>query len=199
MVRAFAAVGDTHPDAARRDARQSTFRRAGRFRRRRSLVGLIIPALALAASLAAASPVAASTTASLSMTERGPYACLGPCESATYFNLHGLADSAAFGVMTYTGQGTVLGYDPDTNCLSQSENYAFTMLRGHSGDTLWLSTTSDTFCFTSDPNVSFETATFTVTGGTGRFSDATGGGSFSLRVLTHPQRGSGTITGSVTY
>jgi hypothetical protein len=93
--------------------------------------------------------------------------------------------------------GTVLDYDPVTNCLDQSENWALTTQNGDS--TIYFSTTSDTFCFTADPNVSIENGTFTITGGTGRFAAATGSGTFRLRVLTHPQKGSGTITATITY
>jgi hypothetical protein len=99
--------------------------------------------------------------------------------------------------MTESGVGTVQTFDPVSNCLLQSENYVFTSQNGK--DTIDLTTTSDTFCFTSNPNVSIETATYTITGGTGRFSAATGTGSSLETVLTHPQTGSGTFNLSLTY
>jgi hypothetical protein len=156
--------------------------------------------VALALALVAVAPAAASSTISVSMSERGSYSCLGPCATATYFNVSGVAHTDAFGTMTYVTQGTVLDYDPDTNCLDQSEVWALTAQNGHGGkDTLWLTTTSDTFCFTADANVSNESATFAISGGTGRFANATGTGTLSETVLTHPQVGSGTLTLSITF
>jgi len=153
----------------------------------------------LALAIAIVVPVSASTSISLSATERGSYSCLGPCAVATYFNATGLAHSDAFGTMTYVAQGVVLDYNPDTNCLDQSETWAFTAQNGHGGrDTLVISTTSDTFCFTDDPNISLESASFVVTGGTGRFAGATGSGTFSETVLTHPQIGSGVLRATLT-
>ncbi|HLX34097.1 MAG TPA: hypothetical protein VKR30_02525 [Candidatus Limnocylindrales bacterium] len=150
----------------------------------------------LGLALALGGPAAAST--SVSMTERGSYSCLGPCASATYFNVNGVAHSDAFGTMTYVTQGTVLDFNANTGCLDQSEVWALTAQNGHGGkDTLWLSTTSDTFCFTDDPNVSLETASFAVIGGTGRFANASGSGSLTETVITHPQVGYGVITLSI--
>ena len=94
----------------------------------------------------------------------------------------------------------MLSYDAVTNCLTQSKNFAFTTQNGGAGkDTFYISTTSDTFCFTTDPNVSTETATFDITGGTGRFAGATGSGTFAVTSLAHPQKGSGTLTATMTY
>ena len=54
--------------------------------------------------------------------------------------------------------------------------------------TIDLSTTSDTFCFTNDPNVSIETATHNITGGTGPFSAATGTAASQMTVSHPPAR-----------
>src|SRR5262249_33921843 len=139
--------------------------------------------------------VAGASTINVSWTIQGPYSCLGPCSSATFFNVNGVAhsDSKVLGTMTYVGQGTVTGV-LDNGCLTQTENWAFTLQNGHNGkDTIDLSTVGDTFCPTANPNVFSETADFTITGGTGQFSSASGGGSFALTVLGHPQTGSGTF------
>jgi hypothetical protein len=146
-----------------------------------------------------ASAAGASTTASLTLTARADYSCVGPCASATTFTVDGVAHprSGGHGAMTFSAVGSVLSFDPATNCLIQAENWALTTQKGE--DTIFFSTTSDTLCFTANPNVSLETAAFTITGGTGRFTDATGGGTFNFTVLTHPQTASGTISLNVTY
>jgi len=108
--------------------------------------------------------------------------------------------SQRLGAGTVTAVGTVLDYNPDTNCLDQSEQWALTPLKGNPGrDAIFISTTTDTFCFTSDPNLSVETATLTVTGGTGPFVDATGSGASTEVVKTHPQTGSGTLSLTITF
>jgi len=160
-------------------------------------------AMFVALSLSVGQGVArASTTINVSWTIHGPYSCVGPCATATQFMGNGIAHSPlkVLGTMTYSFVGAVLDYNPVTNCLDQSENWAFTLQNGHEGkDTFDLSTTSDTFCFTDDPNVSIETATYDITGGTGRFSGATGAAFSELTILTHPQKGSGTFTATITY
>lgn len=156
-------------------------------------------ALSLSVGLAIAR---ASTTISVSWTIHGPYSCLGPCSSAAQFMGNGIAhsDSKALSTMTYSFVGTVLYYNPATNCLDQTENWAFTTQNGSQGkDTINLSTTSDAFCFTHDPNVSIETATYVITRGTGRFSGAAGTAASELTILTHPQKGTGTFTATITY
>jgi hypothetical protein len=97
--------------------------------------------------------------------------------------------------MTVSAGGTVHSVNPD-GCLVQSENWALTTQKGK--NTIFLSTTADTFCPTSNPNISLETATFTITGGTGLFSNATGAGTFVLTVLTKPQNYTGTLSGTIT-
>jgi hypothetical protein len=163
---------------------------------------LLIVCLALGLGVYAGVASASTTTITFTATTHGPYACLGPCSTATQFTANGIAqtDSKSLGTLTYSGTGTVLDYNPVTNCLDQAENFAFTTQNGHDGkDTFYLTMTTDTFCFTDDPNVSIETATFQITGGTGRFVGAAGSGTWTLTVLTHPQKGSGTLTATITY
>ena len=170
---------------------------------RKRFIFAVTLAVCVALSLSVGQGVArASTTVNVSWTIHGPYACVGPCATATSFMGNGIAhsDSKVLGTMTYSFVGEVLYYDLATNCLVQSEDWAFTTQNGHEGkDTIDLSTTSDTFCFTDDPNVSIETATYDITGGTGRFSGATGAAFSELTILTHPQKGSGTFTATITY
>ena len=145
---------------------------------------------------------ASPTTIDFNATFGGPYTCLGPCATATDFTLKGMAnaDSKSLGTMTYTGIVKVVDFDPVSNCAFQEETFAFTTQNGHDGkDTFFLSTTSDALCFTDDPNVAIETASFDITGGTGRFAGATGSGTFLVTALAHPQRGTGTITATITY
>jgi hypothetical protein len=108
--------------------------------------------------------------------------------------------------MTYTFSGQVLDYNPETNCLDQTETWRFMTQQPPPGrgmparapDTITFQTTSDTYCFTDDPNVSIETATYVITGGTGRFTRATGTATSEQTVLTNPQTGSGTFTVNIT-
>jgi hypothetical protein len=140
----------------------------------------------------------ASTVAQLNFTFIGDYSCLGPCATATYFTADGIAQSGSkvFGTMTESLVGTVLAVNPD-GCLAQSENMAFTTQKGK--NTIFLSTTSDTFCPTANPNISLESGTLTITGGTGIFSSATGAGTFMYTVLTHPQNATDTFNLTITY
>jgi hypothetical protein len=166
-------------------------------RKRYVINGALVVSLAL--SFGGVPVVArASTTSNLNLRESGDYSCVGPCATATYFSVRGIArpGSGSFATMTLSAAGTVLSVNPD-GCLVQSENWAITTRNGK--NTIYLSTTSDTFCPTSNPNVSQETATFTITGGTGLFSNATGAGTFTLTVLTHPQNYTGTLSGTITY
>jgi hypothetical protein len=65
-----------------------------------------------------------------------------------------------------------------------------------SGDQLDLTTTSDSLCLVSR-RVATETATFDITGGTGRFSGATGGGIFSITDLTNPSNENGKFDATI--
>jgi len=55
----------------------------------------------------------------------------------------------------------------------------------------------DKICFNKDYSAAVETAKFTITGGTGKYEGASGSGHFKFSVLSSPQKGSGTITGSL--
>lgn len=175
-------------------------------RRKRFLISfLMIACVALGFGVAQGGARARATSINFTATERGTYSCLGPCASATFFNSVGTSqtDSKVLGTMTDVLQGTVV--DASADCveafggLDQTENWVF-IQKGHGGqNTFSLSTVGDTFCFTADPNVSIETSNFTITGGTGIFAGATGSGSFNETVLTHPQVGYGTFTGTINY
>jgi hypothetical protein len=102
----------------------------------------------------------------------------------------------AFRTVRYSLAGLVLSVKPD-GCAVQSEIFALTTQNGK--NTILLSTTEDTICPTANPNVLLETGTFTITSGTGLFSNATGTGSIKWTVLVHPQKGTGTISLTITY
>jgi hypothetical protein len=140
----------------------------------------------------------ASTNAGLNFTMTEDYSCLGPCATATYFSADGIAHSGSqsFGTMTDSETGQVLNLLPD-GCYAQSENWAFTTQKGK--NTFFLTTTSSTFCPTANPNIFLENNTFTITGGTGIFSNATGAGTFVLTARVHPQTSRGTLSGTITY
>ena len=178
------------------DASTSTLG-AGRHRRRRTgklALALLVPLLALFAPTAAS----ASTT-QIVLTERAEYSCTGPCATATNFTVDGQAHpvTGRLGEMSVSAAGTVLGVN-DAGCLLQSEQWTFSK-KGHGrNDAFNLSTTSDTFCPTADPNLFIETASFVIDGGTGRFSGASGTGAFSLAVLVDPQVSTGWLTATIT-
>lgn len=142
----------------------------------------------------------ASTAAQVTLTEKGYYACVGPCTLTSAFSSGGIAHSASkdFRTMTFSGVGIAL---PATTpappkCFPQQSYDAFTSQNGK--NTLFLSTTSDYFC-PGPGNISVELATFTITGGTGIYSSATGTATANFTVLTHPQNATGTFTLAITY
>ena len=98
--------------------------------------------------------------------------------------------------MAYALAGTVLSVNPN-GCAVQSENGSLTTQDGK--NTISFSTTSDAICPTPNSNLLLETGTFTVTGGTGLFSSATGAGEFMSSVLVQPQIGGGTMNVTVSY
>lgn len=141
----------------------------------------------------------ALTSSKLDLTTNASYACVSTCASATYFWINGVAHSGSTTFGRISAVGTVLSVLKN-GCLAQSEHYGLTEQSGpHDGDTFWFSTTSDHVCPTKNPNVTAETGSFTITGGTGVFKGATGQGSFTWSVLANPQTGSGTLTASISY
>ena len=166
----------------------------------RDIAGFVVLVLT-AANLVLWLGVANASTRTIHFTasEEGTYECGGPCATAATFMAAGNARASApdLGPMSYSAEGAVLSFNEKTACLEQVETWVFTLANG--GGSFTLRTTHDTFCFTRDPNVSIETGTFVITGGTGRLAHATGSGSFRETVLTHPQVGSGTLEASITY
>ena len=173
------------------------------------LAGLTVALACTNAVSAGASPHAATevrtdaasalTSSKLDLTTNASYACVGPCASATYFWISGVARSGSTTFGRVSAVGTVLSVLTN-GCAVQSEHYGLTEQSGpDNGDTFWFSTTSDQICPTKNPNVMAETGSFTITGGTGTFKDATGKGSFTWSVLANPQTGSGTLTASISY
>jgi hypothetical protein len=164
-------------------------------------VGLtaLIAAGAVAAGLSAPAASASPSTTTLALTYNASYACVGPCVSATYFWFDGEARSGSTTWGRVSAVGTVLSV-LSNGCLAQSEHWALTEQTGpDNGDTIWLSTASDRFCPTKNPNISIETGSLIITGGTGAFKGATGGATFRGLVLGHPQTGSTTLTVSISY
>jgi len=177
---------------------------------RATLVLALITAGALVAGVGvAAMPAGASSRAAAharhgatqldltDLTMNTWYTCVGPCASATYFSAYGVARS---GDTTFGWSGTGTGTGEQGNCQVSTINEALTAQGGpDNGDAIYFSTKDDLYCPTSNPNVSKETATFTISGGTGAFKSASGEGSSTFTVLTSPQIGWGTLTASVSY
>jgi hypothetical protein len=168
-------------------------------RRKHHIFGALVVSLALVLG-GLPSIARASTTVGLAFTFTSTdYSCVGPCAAATSYSGDGIAHtgSKVFGTMTFALAGTNGVFNPITNCESPSENDAFTTQKGK--NTIFLSTTSDTYCLTANPNISLESGTLTITGGTGLFSNASGGGTFNFTVLTHPQTATDTFNLTITY
>jgi hypothetical protein len=92
---------------------------------------------------------------------------------------------------TITGQAACGGFKA-----TEQDTYT-----GANGDNVFL-TVNDTICPTSTPSAFQLNGSFTVTGGTGRFADASGSGTVSASVtFTSATSGtfSGTQTGTITY
>jgi len=74
-------------------------------------------------------------------------------------------------------------------------------LTAANGDDVFISSI-DVACPTSDPNTFQFTSSFTITGGTGRFTDASGSGTGQFSAVStsaHAGTLSGTLTGTITY
>jgi hypothetical protein len=92
---------------------------------------------------------------------------------------------------TMTGQSECGGFNAKEQVTTTAAN----------GDKLFESA-NDVFCPTSDPHMFQLTASSTITGGTGRFSDASGSTTAHVTVAQTSMTGgtfSGTFTGTITY
>jgi hypothetical protein len=100
--------------------------------------------------------------------------------------------------MTDQAVGHVDPLFPDANnCLAQTEHWSFTKKGGKGQGSFTATTVGDMICFNADFTVGTETSDFTITGGTGALTAASGFGHLTLTVLGHPQKGSGTVTGTM--
>ena len=164
-------------------------------RKRYILAATLVVCVAL--GLGVLQGVASATTTDVSWTIRGAYTCIQQCAET---NGKGTAHSQSklLGQMTWINQGTGAAGEPV--CAGGFKLFEIWEFKAQNGkDTLDLMTTNDDLCFTADPNVVTETATFVITGGTGRFSGATGTGAFQITDLAHPQTETGTFNASITY
>jgi hypothetical protein len=92
---------------------------------------------------------------------------------------------------TITGKAECCGF-----AATEHDNYT-----GANGDSVYLAV-HDTICPTSSPNAFQLNGSFTVTGGTGRFTDASGSGTVQASVTFMSASSgtfSGTQTGKITY
>lgn len=92
---------------------------------------------------------------------------------------------------TITGQAACGGFTA-----TESDTYT-----GANGDSVF-QTVNDTICPTATPNAFILTGSFTITGGTGRFADASGSGTVQASIMfTSATTGTfaGTQTGTISY
>jgi hypothetical protein len=159
-------------------------------------------ALASALSLIVWQGVAsASGKLNVNWTMHGSYTCIPPTGPNACANTVGSgtahADSSVLGAMTWTNAGG--GGNGEPACLGKlggvtvSETWVFTT---QSGDSLDLTTDSDSLCFVSK-QVATESATFHITGGTGSLKDASGTGTFTIIDLTSPSNENGTFSATI--
>jgi hypothetical protein len=147
-------------------------------------------------SLSVWTGVASASTINVAWTIRGAYTCIQQCAET---NGKGTAhsDSKVLGQMTWINQsGPGSGVAACAGGFSVAEIWEFTAQNGK--DKLDVVVTDDDLCPTADPNVFTETGTFTIAGGTGRFSNATGGGNFQITDLGHPSTETGTFNANIT-
>jgi hypothetical protein len=114
--------------------------------------------------------------------------------TSTGFDLTGTGNAAHLGNSTY--DGTVTTSNAGNGCISAP---AVETLTAANGDSLFLTCTDLVVCPTTNPGELGGHGTWTVTGGTGRFSGASGQGTDDT--LANPSQGvfSKTLTGSISY
>jgi hypothetical protein len=138
----------------------------------------------------------ASGKTNVSWTMHGAYTCIDP-QCDTIGSGTAYSDSSVLGAMTWTnsggGGGGVLVCPRNLAGVTVAETWVFTT---QNGDTLTLTTDSDSLCFVS-PQVATETATFHITGGTGGLSGASGSGTFSITDLTNPSNENGKFNATI--
>jgi hypothetical protein len=139
--------------------------------RKRSLLVLLATMLiALGAVGLRAIPVSAASTQQVPFT--GTYSGTGAFTSATTITFNGTGIATQLGRGANEGQVVLTG--PDSSCPGGIANTHYETLTAANGDVL-MTTSYDVACPTS-PNVFHGTGHWVVSGGTGRFSGASGQG-----------------------
>jgi hypothetical protein len=141
----------------------------------------------------------ASGKLNVSWTMHGTYVCSPSpmdCET-TAGSGTARANSSVLGGMTWTNSsGGGVGNPVCPRNLvgfSVSETWVFTT---QDGDHLFLTTDSDSLCLVSK-QVATETATFTITGGTGGLTGTSGTGTFTIVDLTSPSNENGNFNATI--
>ncbi len=157
---------------------------------------ILIPAILAVLAVLSAFPVA---FASHSRPFNGSFSGSFTMSSATKATITGTGHLEHLGKTSFTGTATATEVRPPCEGgLTATEHDTFTAANG---DEVFTSAT-DVACPTSNPSVVHVTASFTITGGTGRFADASGSGTVQVSaVFTSMTTGtlSSTSTGTISY
>jgi hypothetical protein len=166
-------------------------------RQKRYLLGATFAACAALSLGVWQTAAGASARFNVSWTMRGSYTCINACAETTGQGT-ARSDSRLLGDMAWTNHGTGAPGTPDcTGGVNLAETWEFTT-QNH-GDTLDVLTLHDAGCPSLDnPSFFYETASFAITGGTGRFSGASGTGTFQITDLADPTTETGTFYATVT-
>lgn len=149
----------------------------------RILVSCILAVLVV---LSTSSAVFATSQVPFAGSGSGTFADTSPMTVA----LAGAGHYTHLGLTAIAATSTITGFFP-CGGFTATEQDAYT---GANGDAVYL-TVNEVFCSTSAPNVFVFTGQFAVTGGTGRFEDATGSGTI-MATATFLTATSGTFTGT---
>ncbi len=148
------------------------------------LAAVLVSALATSAFATTSEPFKGSFSETFTIVNPPPVIVANASGSGQITH-EGLSTESFVGTVDFTN------VDPQTGCAHDS---AIGSITGASGDSVNISAVGE-FC----SNTGVDSGTFTVTGGTGRFVGATGGGTYSSVANFSTGTSSETYDGSITY